>query len=166
VGPFRPETHKVIANIPPGLYTDVFKLMRAIVDAMNHAAVEFFKEYWLVHGTTAQDRRFGYGRIYEWLTHRELGVPQWEKIKQEININEPRAIQDDYKFEWVIPPEYDPNCVYGRFYYMTIVNNKVRFGRFRDQARHHLRMSFSMGIAQLLGYRLDNGGGGRTWQTF
>src|SRR5438477_2871410 len=41
-GAFRPETHKVIANIPPGLYTDVFKLMRAIVDAMNHAAVEFF----------------------------------------------------------------------------------------------------------------------------
>ena len=39
LGGFRHETHKVTAIIPNALYTDVFQLMRAIVQAMNYEAL-------------------------------------------------------------------------------------------------------------------------------
>src|SRR5204862_8326480 len=45
MGGYRYETHKATAIIPNGLYTDVFQLMRAIVQAMNYGAMQFFPHY-------------------------------------------------------------------------------------------------------------------------
>jgi hypothetical protein len=51
-----------------------------------------------------------------------------------------------------VPEEWDPNAVYNRFFYMTIFSGKVQLGRFRDQAKSRLRVTFSQSINQLLGY--------------
>ena len=169
LGGFRHETHKVTAIIPNALYTDVFQLMRAIVQAMNYEAVEFFKLYWRMRATIGEDTQFGlYGDGGAWF-HRtgndSLGIPEWKEEEQEHNPWEAKVLQEQFKWRWVVPREWDPNCVYSRFYYMTIVNGRVRLGRFRDQAKHRMRVSFSVDIAQLLGFKLG-GGGEREWHTF
>jgi hypothetical protein len=169
LGGFRHETHKVTAIIPNALYTDVFQLMRAIVQAMNYEAVEFFKLYWRMRATIKDDAQFGmYGDGDNWfqrIGNYSLGIPEWKEEEQDINPYEAKALQEQFKWRWVVPREWDPNCVYSRFYYMTIVNGRVRLGRFRDQAKHRMRVSFSADIAQLLGFKLG-GGGEREWHTF
>ena len=67
-----------------------------------------------------------------------------------------------------VPVEYDPHIIYSRFFYFTLVNGKVRFGRFRDQVKHRMRVAFSNEISQLFGFGQFAAAapGQLTWYTF
>ena len=51
-----------------------------------------------------------------------------------------------------VPADWDPILIESRYFYATIKNNRVIFGRFQDIANHRLEFAFSSAIAQLLGF--------------
>ena len=55
-------------------------------------------------------------------------------------------------WRYKVPKDWDPNLIAERFYYATIKNGKVIFGRYYGEAKCKIEILFSSAIQQMLGF--------------
>ena len=104
--------------------------MRAVVDTMNQAAFETMNKIYQPYANY-----FNRGPIRHWLGRKvnyARPIPDCHEEKIEYHWFARLPGDDTHKWVWRVPPNWDGNLVDSRFFYMTIKNGKVIFGRFLD----------------------------------